>query len=163
MNFQCRALATVLLDMRREVGFRPSYAAVYQQLLHWENATTGDTCPGQKSLAAALGYARETVNRAVAWLERNGYIRTHQRLRRVARNGVRFLSKRYWIAKERGQVAWMLSHLSKRALQLRQRPQIRPILPKISSDPKVTPPSSTELTPEEIERLRAIFQARWAE
>jgi DNA-binding transcriptional MocR family regulator len=149
--------------MRREIGFRPSYAAVYSQLLHWENRTTGDTCPGQRSLARSLGYARETVNRACAWLELRGYIRSQQRLRRIAGNGVRFLSKRYWVAKERGQVAWMLAHLTRRGRELRERWERAPVLRKFSSDREITPPSRTELNPEEVERLRALFQARWAE
>lgn len=149
--------------MRQKIGFRPSYAAVFEQLLYWENSRTGLTCPAQGALARACRYARETVNRACAWLEAHGFIRSQQRYRRVARNGVRFLSKRYWIAKERHQVAWMLSHLSKAAKRIQERLQARPSLRKFSSDLKITPPSRTELNPDEIEALKKMFQLRWNE
>ena len=149
--------------MRREIGFRPSYATVYTQLLHWENSETGFTCPAQGALARACRYARETVNRACAWLEAHGYIKSQQRYRRIARNAVRFLSKRYWIAHELGQVEHMLAHLSQRAATLLARFQSRPTPVKFSSDRKVTPPSRTELNPDEIEALRKKLQLRWSE
>lgn len=163
MNHQLRMLLALKQQMRREIGFRPSYATVYEQLLHWENSQTGFTCPAQGALARACRYARETVNRACAWLEAHGYIKSQQRYRRIARNGVRFLSKRYWIAHEVDQVAHMLCHLSKRAAALLARLSNRPSPRKFSSDPKITPPSRTELNPEEIERLKTMFQLRWNE
>lgn len=163
MNHELRCFVRLAQEMRLETGFRPSYAAVYQQLLAWENATTGLTTPAQGALARACRYARETVNRAVAWLEAHGYIRSEQRYRRIARNGVRFLSKRYWIAKDRDHVAWMLANLTKRARALRALAETRLQRPKFSCDPKITPPPSSELNPDEIERLKRLFQARWAE
>lgn len=149
--------------MRRVSGFRPSYATVFTQLLHWENSRSGFTCPAQGALARACRYARETVNRACAWLEAHGYIKSEQRYRRIARNAVRFLSKRYWIAHELGQVEHMLANLSKRARSILSRFQARPALGKFSCDRKITPPSRTELNPAETEALKQMFQLRWNE
>jgi len=163
VNIEHRAYLTIKQDMRREIGFRPSYAAVYEQLFHWQNAVTGLTCPAQGVLARALGYCRETVNRACAWLEAHGYIKSQQRYRRLRELGSRFLSKRYWVAKDTGQVALLLARFRGRAMRLCTDPKTAPRARKFSCDLKITPPSRTELNPEEIERLKRMFQLRWNE
>lgn len=142
MNIEHRAFLKLKLVMRDEPGYRPSYGAVFEQLQYLENANTGHTCPGQGVLARCLGYARETVNRATRWLESRGYIKTEQRFRRIAANGVRFLSKRYWIARELGQVAHLLRAYAQSARRVYHTPKKRPILPIFSSDRKVSPPST---------------------
>ena len=145
------------LEMSAEPGYRPSYGRVFECLMFWENAHTGTTCPAQGALARSLGYARETCNRATRWLEGRGYILTEQRLRRVAGNGVRYLSKRYRIARELGQVAILVQRYARSARRLFQTPKNSVRTPVFSSDRKVTPPPTTELNPDEIERLRALW------
>lgn len=161
MNLSLREALALTQDMRRENGFRPSYSAVWSQLLHWENSRTGSTCPAQSVVARALGYCRETVNRACAWLEAHGYIKSQQRIRRIMRNAVRFLSKRYWIAKERDQVAFLLAQYQATTKKLYARLQSGPARQEFSSDRKITPPSTSELNPDEIRALKEKFQLRW--
>ena len=150
VNIEHRAFLRLKLEMRAETGYRPSYGAVFEQLQYFENAITGETCPAQGVLARALGYCRETVNRAVGWLELHGYIRTQQRYRRLANYGSRYLSKRYWIARELGQVKWMLGKLRERAAAayLAGRPVRLPA--RFSCDPKTALPSSSESNPENL-------------
>jgi DNA-binding transcriptional MocR family regulator len=144
VNIEHRAFLKLKLEMRAENGYRPSYGAVFEQLQYFENSSTGNCCPAQGVLARALGYCRETVNRATRWLELHGYIRTQQRYKRFQRGGCRYLSKRYWIARELGQVAFLLGKLAEQGMAafLAGKPIRLPA--RFSCDPKPAVPSRTE-------------------
>ena len=93
--------------MRATPGFQAAFLAVYDQLSAWENGRLGYTQPAQGVIGRALGLARETVNRAVAWLRKHGFIKTKQRYVRQDDKRSLYGTLRYWIAKELGQVQWL--------------------------------------------------------
>lgn len=108
MRYQDRQFSTLLNAMPDVDGFRPSYLRVFLALHRLENAVSGTTQPAQSVLARNTGLHRVTINRAVAWLRLNGFIKTVQRFRKLLSGlGYRFLSLKYWVAKELGQVSFL--------------------------------------------------------
>jgi len=108
VRYQDRQFSTLLNAMPDVEGFRPSYLRVFLALHRLENAVSGTTQPAQSVLARNTGYHRVTINRAVAWLRLNGFIKTVQRFRKLLSGlGYRYLSLKYWVAKELGQVSFL--------------------------------------------------------
>jgi len=111
---------------------------VFLALHQLENAVKGYTQPAQGVIARRTGLHRVTVNRAVAWLRLNGFIRTIQRFRKLASGaGYRFLSLKYWVAKELGQVNFL-----ERAEKARRL--MRAFAPKFSCSLAASSPSRPE-------------------
>jgi len=107
----------LLLEMAAAPGFRLTAWLVFEQLTRWENAVKGYTQPSQGVIARAIRRSRKAVNEAVAWLRKHGFIKTQQRYV-LHRDRTLYGTLRYWIAKELGQVEWLLK---KRAAELRDK------------------------------------------
>lgn len=158
MLYENRHLTRVANRMSKVAGFRPSFLRVWLQLCEWENARTGTTVPAQGVLARATGLHRVTVNRAVAWLRLNGFIRTVQRFRAIGNGAYRYLSLKYWVAKEMGQVAFLEA---REKIDRLRRWQKGRNLPKFSCSLDATPPPMTESYSDMLEapkRKKAAFE-----
>jgi hypothetical protein len=142
MQYQTREFSVLLNEMHNRPGYRPSCQKVFLALHELENAITGSTQPAQGVIARRKNMHRVTVNKAVAWLRLNGFIRTMQRAkRRVGGAGWWFQSLRYWVARELGQVAYLETLEKLRRLKKWLNGEKRP---KSSCSRNATAPSSSE-------------------
>lgn len=141
MLYENRNLSRVANKMRQVPDFKPSCLAVFFQLMEWENAGNGTTQPAQGAIARATGLHRVTVNKAVAWLRLNGFIRTVQRYRKIGKGAYRYLSLKYWVAKELGQVAFLEAREKTARVKRWAEGRFRP---KLSCSLAATAPSRTE-------------------
>jgi hypothetical protein len=141
MLYENRNISRLLNRMRKVPGYRPSCQAVFLQLMEWENAGSGTTQPAQGVLARETGLHRVTVNRAVAWLRLNGFLRTVQRFKRIGKGAYRYLSLKYWVAKELGQVAFLEAREKTLRVKLWAEGRMRR---KFSCSLAATAPSTTE-------------------
>ena len=107
MQFQEREKLNLEIQMERTPGYTGAWAKVWRRLRAWENAKTGYTQPSQATIARDCSLSRKTVNLAVKGLRQHGFIKTQQRYV-LHRDRTLYGTLRYWVAKELGQVEWIL-------------------------------------------------------